>query len=322
MVASITGPPRLAMAFWHAKSYDAGGATRALSRPHPLLSRLLAPRGSTDVEGLAQALRGKVVLITGASFGIGRALALRLAGSGATLLLAARTASALAEVAGEVKQAGGVAQAHALDLADPGAIDAFTAALAKEGVTVDVVIHNAGKSIRRLLVDSFDRAHDFSRTIAVNYLGPVRLQLALLPAMLAKRGGHVVAVSSLGVRLPPAPRWAAYDAAKTAFDVWMGSVRPELEAYDIACTSIYLGLVHTRMSAPTPSYRNMPGMTADEAARVVCRALLRRPRRIQPWWVAPLRVLAPWCEGLVDRAFRRRLRRELAARPTLPPGEP
>jgi NAD(P)-dependent dehydrogenase (short-subunit alcohol dehydrogenase family) len=282
-----------------------------------LLSRLLAPRGCADAARLAAAVRGKVVLVTGASFGIGRALALRLGQAGAKLYLAARSTEQLEALAAEIVAAGGEAQAHSLDLADPATVDALTAKLATQGVVVDVVIHNAGKSIRRLLIDSLDRAHDFSRTIAVNYLGPVRLQLALLPAMMAKRGGHIVAVSSLVVRLPPAPRWAAYTAAKSAFDVWMRSARPELDARGIACTSIYLGLVHTRMSAPTEHYRDMPGMTADEAALVICRALVRRPRRIEPWWVTPLHVLAPWCEGVVDRFFRRQLRRELAGKTPL-----
>jgi NAD(P)-dependent dehydrogenase (short-subunit alcohol dehydrogenase family) len=285
-----------------------------LSRPHPLLSRLLAPRGSTDAEALGRAVRGKVVLVTGASFGIGRALAVRLGQAGAKLLLAARTAEALAALAEEISAGGGEARALPLDLADAAAIDALTAKLAAEGVVTDVVIHNAGKSIRRLITESLDRAHDFTRTMAVNYLGPVRLQLGLLPAMLAKRGGQIIAVSTVGVRLPPAPRWSAYTAAKSAFDVWLRSARPELAAHDIACTSVYLGLVHTRMSEPTESYRDMPGMTAEEAALVVCRALVSRPRGIAPWWVGPLRVLAPWCEGLVERGFRRGLRRELAAR--------
>jgi NAD(P)-dependent dehydrogenase (short-subunit alcohol dehydrogenase family) len=284
-----------------------------------VLSRLLAPRGSTDAEALDRAVRGKVVLLTGASFGIGRALAVRLGQAGAKLLLVARTAEALAEVATEICAAGGDARALPLDLADADAVDALGARLAAEGVAADVVIHNAGKSIRRLLVDSLDRPHDFSRTIGVNYLGPVRLQLALLPAMIARRGGHIVAVSSLGVRLPPAPRWAAYTASKSAFDVWMRSAGPELGAYGIACTSVYLGLVHTRMSAPTESCRDLPGLTAEEAALVVCRALVNRPRAIAPWWVGPLRVLAPWCEGLVERIFRRRLLREMAAR--VPPDQ-
>lgn len=288
-------------------------------RPHPLLSRLLAPRGWTDTAALTRAVGGKVVLLTGASFGIGRALAVLLGLAGAKLLLVARTAEALAGVAGEINAAGGDARAIPLDLADAAAIDDVAARLAADGIVADVVIHNAGKSIRRLIAQSLDRAHDFSRTMAVNYLGPVRLQLALLPAMMAKRGGHIVAVSTVGVRLPPGPRWAAYTAAKAAFDAWMGSAGPELSAYDIDCTSVYLGLVHTRMSEPTEHYRHMPGMTADEAARVLCRALVRRPRRIQPWWVAPLRVLAPWCEGMVGRYLRRGLRHQ---RPTPRPTEP
>jgi NAD(P)-dependent dehydrogenase (short-subunit alcohol dehydrogenase family) len=287
---------------------------RNLSRPHPLLSRLLAPRGLADPEALGRAMRNKVVLLTGASFGIGRSLALRLGRAGARLLLAARTADALEALAGEINAAGGDARALPLDLADPAAVDSLAAKLLAEGVVVDVVIHNAGKSIRRLIADSLDRAHDFTRTIAVNYMGPVRLQLALLPSMIAKRGGQIIGISTVGVRLPPAPHWAAYIAAKSAFDVWLRSVRPELAAHDIACTSIYFGLVHTRMSAPTEIYRDMPGMTADEAAGVVCRALVKRPRRIEPWWVGPLRVLAPWCEGVLDRYFRRRLEREIGER--------
>jgi NAD(P)-dependent dehydrogenase (short-subunit alcohol dehydrogenase family) len=300
---------------WQTRDYHGGQELRrTLSRPHPVLSRLLAPRGLTDAEALARAVSGKVVLITGASFGIGRALALRLGRAGAKLLLVARTANALGALAEEIAAAGGVARACPLDLADPDAVDAFAGQLLSEPVVADVVVHNAGKSIRRLLVDSLDRPYDFSRTIAVNYLGPVRLQLALLPAMLAARRGHLVSVSSLGVRLPAAPRWSAYTAAKSAFDVWLRSARPELAAYGIATTSIYLGLVHTRMSAPTESYRDLPGLTADEAAAVVCRALVTRPRSIAPWWVAPLRLLSPWCEGLLDRIFSRRLRRELATR--------
>ena len=191
-------------------------------------------------------------------------------------MVAARSSEALAALVAEIDAAGGEARARSLDLSDPDSVDALGAQLAAEGVAVDVVVHNAGKSIRRLVGESLARAHDFSRTAGVNYLGPVRLQLALLPAMIAQRRGHIVAVSSLGVRLPPAPRWAAYTAAKGAFDVWMRAAGPELRGHGIACTSVYLGLVHTRMSAPTEGYRTMPGLTADEAAQVVCRALVRR----------------------------------------------
>ena len=280
-------------------------------RPYPVLSRLLGPCSHTRPQALERAVRGKVVLVTGASFGIGRALALRLGQAGARLIVVARSAEPLGLLVEEVIAGGGEARAVALDLTDSAAIDGFCAQMTADGITIDIVVHNAGRSIRRLVMQSLDRAHDCHRTMTVNYLGPVQLQLGLLPAMIAQgRGGHVVNVSSLGNRLPPAPRWGAYTASKCAFDAWLQAARPELNLYGIACTSIYFGLVHTRMSAPTAAYRAMPGLTADEAAQVVCRALVKRPRVIEPWWVWPLRRLAPWCEGLLEGFWRWRLRRE------------
>lgn len=262
------------------------------ARPHPLLSRLLAPSGCDRTDLLRGAVGGKVVLVTGASFGIGAALALRLGAAGARVLLAARSVPALTAVAQRITDRGGRAEVVPLDLRDPGQIQRAAEDIGRMGVGVDVVVHNAGKSIRRSLLSSLDRAHDFQRCMGVNYLGPVQLQLALLPAMLARGTGQIVNVSSVAVRLPPAPRWAAYGASKTAFDVWMGSAAPELRHKGLVCTSIYLGLVHSRMSAPTPVYRNLPGQTPDEAAGVICRALIRRPRSIGPWWLAPARCLS------------------------------
>ncbi|MBS2027108.1 MAG: SDR family NAD(P)-dependent oxidoreductase [Deltaproteobacteria bacterium] len=262
-----------------------------------MLSKLLAPWGIASVERLRRAVEGKRVLVTGASFGIGEALALRLGAAGARVILAARSEEQLQALAVRI----GNAEVLPLDLMDSAQIEKAAEKL-NAGGPVDVVIHNAGKSIRRLLLDSLERNHDFQRTMAVNYLGPVQLQLALLPAMLA-RGGHIVNVSSLGVRMPPAPRWAAYTASKAAFDVWIRSVAPELKGRGIACTSIYFGLVHTRMSAPTEMYRTMPGQTPDEAAQVVCRALINKPRAIAPWWVRPVRWFLPPLEGVVAWAL-------------------
>jgi NAD(P)-dependent dehydrogenase (short-subunit alcohol dehydrogenase family) len=274
------------------------------SRPYPLLSRLLAPRGCGRPDVLRAAVGGKVVLVTGASFGIGAALAKRLGAAGARVLLAARSGPRLAELAQEITDAGGRAETFPLDLSDPRQIEQVVRQLAGIPGGVDVVVHNAGKSIRRSLALSLARPHDFQRCMSVNYLGPVQLQLALLPAMLARGTGQIVNVSSVGVRLPAAPRWSAYLASKTAFDVWLGAAAPELGQAGVTCTSIYLGLVHTRMSAPTPAYRGMPGQTPDEAAQVICRALIRRPRSIGPWWLTPARWLAPplgrpveWLQG-------------------------
>jgi NAD(P)-dependent dehydrogenase (short-subunit alcohol dehydrogenase family) len=235
---------------------------------------------------------GKVVLLTGASFGIGEALARRLGEAGAIVLLAARSQEKLQGLAREITQAGGRAETIPLDLTDPLQIAAQAEAIQQRHGSVDIVIHNAGKSIRRSLSRSLHRPHDFQRCMATNYLGPVQLQLALLPAMLARGSGHIIGVSTVGVRLPPAPRWAAYLSSKAAFDVWLGSAAPELRRSGIATTSVYLGLVHTRMSAPTPSLRRMPGQSADGAAKVLCRALIRRPRRCGPWWLGPVSALA------------------------------
>ena len=261
-------------------------------RPHNLMSTLLAPRGIDRTDLLRAAVDGKVVLVTGASFGIGAALATRLGAAGARVLLAARSEVKLTALAHEITQAGGRAEVVPLDLTDPESLTRAALELGRVEGGVDLVVHNAGKSIRRSLASSLQRAHDFQRCMAVNYLGPVQLQLALLPAMLARGSGHIVNVSSVGVRLPPAPRWAAYLASKSAFDVWLDAAAPELRHRGLACTSVYLGLVHTRMSAPTPGYDDLPGQTPDEAAQVICRALIRRPRRLGPWWLAPARWLA------------------------------
>lgn len=262
-----------------------------------MLSRLLAPAGCGRDDLLRRAVAGKVVLVTGASFGIGEALARRLGRAGAMVVLAARTVPRLAEVAGDIAAAGGRVEIVGLDLTDPQQVTSAAREIERLCGPVDIVVHNAGKSIRRSLGLSLDRPHDFQRCMAVNYLGPVQLQLALLAGMTARGRGQIVNVSSVAVCLPPAPRWAAYLASKTAFDIWLGAAAPELVHQGVVCTSIYLGLVHTRMSAPTPIYRMVPGQTADEAAQVICRALIRRPRSIGPWWLTPARWLAPFLAG-------------------------
>lgn len=268
--------------------------------PYPLLSRLLAPRGDADAESLRRAVEGKVVLVTGASFGIGEALAHRLGVAGARVLLAARSEAQLQSVRERIAVSGGEAHCYPVDLREPGQVDALGTRILQDHGYVDVVVHNAGKSIRRSLYLSLDRVHDFERTMAVNYLGPVRLQLALLPAMIARRGGQIINVSAVSVRLPAAVYWAAYSASKSAFDIWLASAAPELRHAGIGCTSIYLGLVHTAMSAPTAAYASMPGQTADQAACVVCRALIERPRSISPWWLEPLHWLSPPCERIFE----------------------
>jgi short-subunit dehydrogenase len=236
-----------------------------------------------DEAALRAAVAGRVVLITGASRGIGAASARRLATVGAVVLLVARSTADLERVRTDVHGSGGEAHAYSADLADRMQVATLLTRLREDHDHVDVVISNAGKSIRRSMAESYNRFHDVTRTIDLNYLGPVQLLLGLLPAMRARRTGHLVNVSSVSADIP-APFWATYTGSKMAFEAWLRCVAPELRADGVATTSIHFPLVHTEMSAPISFYRYLPGMTADEAADAVCRAIAYRPRLMSPWW--------------------------------------
>lgn len=233
---------------------------------------------------LRRRLAGKTVLITGASYGIGECLAEALAQTNAHLLLVSRTRDKLEDVKRRVVARGGSAQVFDCDLRDEAAVEALAKAIQAFSGGVDVVVSNAGHSIRRSIFDSLDRFHDFTRTIGVNYLGPVQLLLWLLPGLVARRG-HIINISALNVLLAPAPKWAAYQASKTAFDQWFRSVGPELNAHGVATTSVYLPLVRTRMIEPTEAYRNLPAMTPEQVASLICKAILSRRRVYAPWWL-------------------------------------
>ena len=249
-----------------------------------LLTPLINPTGRPNERRLRETVDGKVVLVTGASYGIGEATARKLAAAGATVLLVARSRERLEDLQAQYAELGGSVYAYPTDLSDPESVEELTARVLERHGHVDVIVNNAGKSIRRSIERSYNRFHDFERTIGVNYMGPVRLLLAFLPSMRARRQGHIVNVSTIGVRVPPAPRWAAYQASKAAFDVFLRTAAMEIAADGIAVTSIYMVLVHTRMSAPTPIFRYVPGLTPDQAGDLVCKAVVERPRSITPWW--------------------------------------
>ncbi|WP_425230739.1 SDR family NAD(P)-dependent oxidoreductase [Sphingomonas sp.] len=246
----------------------------------PLLDRILFPRPRLSDARLRRAVGGRTVLLTGASFGIGEALALLLGRAGAALILVARTADKLDAVCDAVVAAGGQAMAVACDLTDPAAVEALIAALPP----VDILVSNAGKSIRRGFWASTGRPQDVGRTIALNYTAPARLVSALGPG-LRDRGGQVVSVAAANLLLPPPPGWAAYQASKAAFDQWLRAVRPELVAAGVAAGTAYLPLVRTRMIAPTAAYDRVPAMTPDHAARVIARLLVTRRAYWRPWWL-------------------------------------
>lgn len=256
---------------------------------------------------LHRAVAGRVVLVTGASEGIGEASARRLAAAGATVLLVARTAERLRAVRDGIAALGGTAYVHPADLSRPEAAEALGQELLRRYRRIDVVVHCAGRSIRRSVADTADRFHDARRTIDLNYLGPVALLLVLLPAMRAAGGGHVVDVSTAGLAAP-APHWSSYLASKAAFDVWLRCAAPELRTYRITTSTIYCGLVRTRMSAPTAYYRRLPAMSPAEAAGMVCRAVAHRPRTQQAWWARIGELPAAAFKGTTERVFTAGLR--------------
>lgn len=229
-------------------------------------------------------LAGKTVLITGASYGIGECLALHLAFPATRLILVARTEEKLWAVQAQVEARGGQADVFPCDLRQPAEVEAFLEQLYQLPKGIDILVNNAGKSIRRSLFDSLDRFHDFTRTMNLNYFGPVQMMLALTPTLVAQRG-HIINISAINVLLLPAPQWAAYQASKTAFDQWFRCAAPELNAQGVKTTSIYLPLVRTRMIAPTKAYQNMPALSPDQVAKLICKAMISRPRTLAPWWL-------------------------------------
>ncbi|MET0762963.1 MAG: SDR family NAD(P)-dependent oxidoreductase [Thermoleophilaceae bacterium] len=256
---------------------------------------MFGPPGDAKFE---RAVHGKVALVTGASAGTGAAVARQLGEAGATVILVARSQDKLQAVQADIAGAGGLAHVHPCDMSDVDAVARLASDVLERHGRVDIVVSNAGKSIRRSLELSYDRFRDFQRTIDVNYNGPVRLMLALIPQMRANGGGHIINVSTMGVYLP-SPRYSAYLASKSAFDMWVRCVGPELRKDGIAFTSMYFGLVHTDMSAGTTMYRYMPGLTPERAADDVAWALVRRPLTTGPTWAKYVGLAAevartPW----------------------------
>jgi len=266
--------------------------------------RLANPARVSDPERLRRAVSGKTVVITGASYGIGEASARKLAAAGAKVLVVARSAERLDDLAAAVNAGGGRAVAYPTDLTDEAAISELTKQITEDHGPVDIVVSNAGKSLRRSLHHQYDRPHDFQRTIDINYLGPIWLLLGLLPAMRESGRGHIVNVSSVGVRVVPGPQWGAYQASKGAFDRWLRSVAPELHIDGVDVTTVYFALVRTRMIEPTPILGRLPGLHPDEAADAIAQAIIERPRTNAPPWVWPAEIASVLLAGPADRAAR------------------
>jgi thioester reductase-like protein len=228
---------------------------------------------------LAQAISGKRILITGASSGIGRATALKLAAAGAVPLLVARNVERLEEVRAEIVATGGLAYVYAADVSDMDEIDRLLERIGDDHRHVDMLVNNAGRSIRRSIALSYERFHDFERTMQINYFGAVKLIVGLLPQMRARGQGHIVNVSSIGVQTNP-PRFSAYVASKAALDAFTRVVSSEVIGDGVTFTTIHMPLVRTPMIAPTKLYDAFPAITPEAAADMICDALRTRPKHM------------------------------------------
>lgn len=243
-------------------------------------------------------VKQKVVLITGGSSGIGLATAKRVAEAGAVTVIVARGEEELFKARDEMKAAGGNVFAYTADLADMADCDRLVSRVLAEHGSVDVLINNAGRSIRRSIELSYDRFHDFERTMQLNYFGSLRLIMGFLPGMTQRRKGHIINISSIGV-LANSPRFSAYVASKAALDAFSRCAQGELSGKGISFTTINMPLVKTPMIAPTKMYDSVPTLSTDEAADLLVKAIIEKPARI----TTRLGVTAALINALAPKAY-------------------
>ncbi|MEO3758593.1 SDR family oxidoreductase [Mycobacterium sp. B14F4] len=272
----------------------------ASMRP-PVVPELLAFQPGREIVDL----RGKRILLTGASSGIGEAAAEKFARRGATVVVAARRQELLDDLVGRITGAGGVALAHACDLSDLDAVDELVARVTEDLGGVDILINNAGKSIRRPLAESLERWHDVERTMALNYYSPLRLIRGLAPAMRERRDGHIINVSTWGVLSESSPLFAVYNASKAALTAVSRVIETEWAADGVHSTTLFYPLVLTPMIAPTRAYDGLPGLSATEAADWMVTAARTRPVRIAPRMAVTAHAVNSVAPAVVDAVMKR-----------------
>jgi NAD(P)-dependent dehydrogenase (short-subunit alcohol dehydrogenase family) len=274
------------------------GLLLASMRP-PRMDTVMRPRRD-PVE-----LRGKRILVTGASSGIGEAGAVKLAREGATVVVAARRQELLDGVVDRIVDAGGDARAYACDLSDLDAVDELVATLQRELGGIDVLINNAGRSIRRPLAESLERWHDVERTMQLNYYSPLRLIRGLAPGMRERRDGHIINVSTWGVLTESQPLFAAYNASKSALTAVSRVIETEWAKDGVHSTTLYYPLVKTPMIAPTRAYDGVPGLSASEAADWMVTAVRMRPVRIAPRMAVTAGAINSFAPAAVNAVMKR-----------------
>ena len=256
---------------------------------------------------LAGKVKDKVIVITGGTSGIGEATAYKMAEAGAQVVLVARDPEKAQPVMARIKAMGGKAKFYSCDLAEIADCDKLVAAVLKDFGRCDYLVNNAGRSIRRGIASSFDRFHDFERTMQLNYIGSLRLIMGFLPSMMKHRHGQIINISSIGV-LTQAPRFSAYVASKAALDAFTGCAASEFSDNNIAFTTINMPLVKTPMIAPTKLYNSVPTLTPEQAADLVVEAIVYKPVRIATRlgvFGALLHAVAPKATQIIlNTAFR------------------
>jgi NAD(P)-dependent dehydrogenase (short-subunit alcohol dehydrogenase family) len=272
----------------------------ATMRPPIAPELLLLQRGRDQVE-----LKGKRILLTGASSGIGEAAAEKFARRGATVVVAARRQELLDALVERISGAGGDARAHACDLSDLDAVDELVAKVEDELGGIDILINNAGRSIRRPLAESLDRWHDVERTMALNYYSPLRLIRGLAPGMRERRDGHIINVSTWGVLSESSPLFSVYNASKAALTAVSRVIETEWAHEGVHSTTLFYPLVLTPMIAPTRAYDGLPGLTSAEAADWMITAARSRPVRIAPRMAVTAHAINSFAPGVVDAVMKR-----------------
>jgi len=274
----------------------------ALSITHASVNALTRPRRlPSRAPSLADRVRNQAVLITGASSGIGRALSMQVAQAGAITLVSARRQDELEKLCAEIDEAGGVAHPLAADLSEPEGIDSLADRVLSEFGVPEVLVNNAGRSIKRSLARSEHRLHDFERAMRVNYLGPVGLTLRLLPEMRIRRSGHVLHSSSIAAQVG-LPRFGAYVGSKAALDAFVRVAAVECLSDNVFFTTVHLPLVDTEMIGPS-SWGGFRPLTVDEAADLMVDAIRRRPDHVD----VPLGTVAAFTARTMPNTARRLL---------------
>lgn len=250
-------------------------------------------------------LTGKRILLTGASSGIGEAAAEKFAEHGATVVAVARRQDMLDALVDRITAAGGDARAHATDLSDLDAVDELVAKVEQDLGGIDILINNAGRSIRRPLAESLDRWHDVERTMTLNYYSPLRLIRGFGPGMRGRRDGHIINVSTWGVLSESSPLFSVYNASKAALSQVSRVIETEWSSDGVHSTTLYYPLVATPMIAPTKAYDGLPALTAAEAADWMVTAARTRPVRIAPRMAVTARALDIVAPGWVNAIMKR-----------------